>query len=167
MATAFAILLGMCNFVGIFSAPGSETSASHQFEQAARRVNFLVFCYITMYAIVEIQGQQFKAEAGKFLYVHYLGDVKEGDTVEFDRVLLLDADGDVKIGAPTVEGAKVVCEVQTPLVKGEKVIISRKSAARAIAAKTAIASASPRLPSRKSLLKPLKTVESWHTKRCR
>ena len=52
-----------------------------------------------MYAIVEIQGQQFKAEAGKFLYVHYLGDVKEGDTVEFDRVLLLDADGDVKIGA--------------------------------------------------------------------
>ena len=26
-----------------------------------------------MYAIVEIKGQQFKAEAGKFLYVHYLG----------------------------------------------------------------------------------------------
>ncbi|MGN1251487.1 MAG: 50S ribosomal protein L21, partial [Muribaculaceae bacterium] len=45
---------------------------------------------------------------------------------EFDRVLLLDADGDVKIGAPTVEGAKVVCEVQTPLVKGEKVIIFKK-----------------------------------------
>lgn len=126
MAVAFAIFLEMCNFVGIFSAPGSETSAGHQFEQAARRVNFLVFCYITMYAIVEIQGQQFKAEAGKFLYVHYLGDVKEGDTVEFDRVLLLDADGDVKIGAPTVEGAKVVCEVQTPLVKGEKVIIFKK-----------------------------------------
>jgi len=42
-----------------------------------------------MYAIVEIQGQQFKAEPEKFLYVHYLGDAhKEGDTVEFDRVLL-------------------------------------------------------------------------------
>lgn len=27
-----------------------------------------------MYAIVEIQGQQFKAEAGKYLYVHYLGE---------------------------------------------------------------------------------------------
>ena len=65
-----------------------------------------------MYAIVEIQGQQFKAEAGKFLYVHYLGDEKkEGETVEFDRVLLADADGAVKVGAPTVEGAKVVCEV--------------------------------------------------------
>ena len=33
-----------------------------------------------MYAIVEIQGQQFRAEAGKKLYVHYLGDErKEGD----------------------------------------------------------------------------------------
>lgn len=80
-----------------------------------------------MYAIVEIQGQQFKVEAGKYLYVHYLGEaVKEGDTIEFDRVLLADADGDVKIGAPTVAGAKVVCEVATPLVKGEKVIVFKK-----------------------------------------
>ena len=80
-----------------------------------------------MYAIVEIQGQQFKAEAGKFLYVHYLGDAKkEGEEVVFDRVLLADADGDVKIGAPTVEGAKVVCEVATPLVKGDKVLVFKK-----------------------------------------
>ena len=80
-----------------------------------------------MYAIVEIQGQQFKAEAGKFLYVHYLGEnVKEGDQVDFDKVLLVDADGSVKIGAPTVEGAKVVCEVKRPLVKGDKVIVFKK-----------------------------------------
>lgn len=80
-----------------------------------------------MYAIVEIQGQQFKAEAGKFLYVHFLGEeVKEGDAVTFDKVLLVDADGDVKVGAPVVDGAKVVCEVQTPLVKGEKVIVFKK-----------------------------------------
>jgi large subunit ribosomal protein L21 len=80
-----------------------------------------------MYVIVEIQGQQFKAEAGKFLYVHYLGEqVKEGDTVEFDRVLLADADGAINVGAPTVEGAKVVCEVACPLVKGEKVIVFKK-----------------------------------------
>ena len=81
-----------------------------------------------MYAIVEIQGQQFKAEAGKFLYVHYLGDEKkEGETVEFDRVLLVEgADGAVKVGAPTVEGAKVVCEVKRPLVKGDKVIVFKK-----------------------------------------
>ncbi len=80
-----------------------------------------------MFVIVEIQGQQFKAEKDKFLYVHYLGEeVKEGDKVEFDRVLLSDADGDVKVGAPTVEGAKVVCEVAEPLVKGDKVIVFKK-----------------------------------------
>lgn len=80
-----------------------------------------------MYVIVEIQGQQFKAEKDKFLYVHFLGEgVKEGDTVEFDRVLLVDADGDVKVGAPTVEGAKVVCEVKRPLVKGDKVLVFKK-----------------------------------------
>ena len=36
---------------------------------------------------------------------------------------LVDADGAVKVGAPTVEGAKVVCEVVNPLVKGDKVIV--------------------------------------------
>lgn len=80
-----------------------------------------------MYAIVDIQGQQFKAEAGKKLYVHYLGDEKkEGDAVEFEKVLLIDADGAVTVGAPTVEGAKVVCEVKTPLVKGDRVIVFKK-----------------------------------------
>ena len=60
-----------------------------------------------MYAIVEIQGQQFKAEAGKYLYVHYLGEnAKEGESVTFDKVLLVDADGAVKVGAPTVEGGR-------------------------------------------------------------
>ena len=80
-----------------------------------------------MYAIVEIQGQQFKAEAGKYLFVHYLGEeAKAGDSVEFAKVLLIDADGDVKVGAPTVEGAKVVCEVLSPLVKGDKVLVFHK-----------------------------------------
>ena len=80
-----------------------------------------------MYVIIEIQGQQFKAEKDRFLYVHYLGEnVKEGDNVEFDRVLLADNDGDIKVGAPTVEGAKVVCQVEKPLVKGDKVIVFKK-----------------------------------------
>lgn len=80
-----------------------------------------------MYVIVEIQGQQFKAEKGKFLYVHFLGDnVEEKQEVVFDRVLLADVDGEVKVGAPVVEGAKVVCEVERPLVKGDKVIVFKK-----------------------------------------
>ena len=43
-----------------------------------------------MYAIVEINGQQFKAEAGKKLFVNHIKDVEAGKTVEFDRVLLVD-----------------------------------------------------------------------------
>ena len=53
----------------------------------------------------------------------HIKDVEAGKTVEFDKVLLVDADGAVKVGAPTVEGAKVVCEVVNPLVKGDKVIV--------------------------------------------
>ena len=80
-----------------------------------------------MYVIVEIQGQQLIAEKDRFLYVHYLGDkVEEGATVEFDRVLLADVEGEVKVGAPTVEGAKVVCTVEKQLVKGDKVIVFKK-----------------------------------------
>ena len=64
-----------------------------------------------MYAIVEINGQQFKAEQGKKLFVHHIKNSEEGQAVEFDRVLLVDADGAVKVGAPTVEGAKVTGKV--------------------------------------------------------
>ena len=76
-----------------------------------------------MYAIVEINGQQFKAETGMKLYVNHMKDAEVGKTVEFDKVLLVDNEGAVTVGAPTVEGAKVVVEVVNPLVKGEKVIV--------------------------------------------
>lgn len=76
-----------------------------------------------MYAIVEINGQQFKVEQGKKLFVHHIKDAEAGQAVEFEKVLLVDNDGAIKVGAPTVEGAKVVCEVLTPLVKGDKVIV--------------------------------------------
>ena len=79
-----------------------------------------------MYAIVEINGQQFKAEAGKKLFVHHIADAENGQTVEFEKVLLIDNDGTITVGAPTVSGAKVVAEVASPLVKGEKVLIFHK-----------------------------------------
>lgn len=82
--------------------------------------------YKIMYAIVEIQGQQFKVEAGKKLFVHHMQDAETGATVEFDKVLLVDNEGNITVGAPTVEGAKVVCEVVSPLVKGEKVLVFHK-----------------------------------------
>jgi large subunit ribosomal protein L21 len=79
-----------------------------------------------MYAIVEINGQQFKAEKGIKLFVNRIKDAEEGQAVEFDKVLLIDNEGAVTVGAPTVEGAKVEAEVITPLVKGDKVIVFKK-----------------------------------------
>ena len=79
-----------------------------------------------MYVIVEINGQQFKAEEGKKLFVHHIQNAESGAVVEFDKVLLVDNNGEVKVGVPTVEGAKVVCEVLSPLVKGDKVLIFHK-----------------------------------------
>ena len=79
-----------------------------------------------MYAIVEINGQQFKAEAGKKLFVHHIQNAENGATVDFDKVLLVDKDGNITVGAPTVEGAKVVCQVVSNMVKGDKVLVFHK-----------------------------------------
>ena len=79
-----------------------------------------------MYAIVEINGQQFKAEAGKKLFVHHIQNAENGATVEFDKVLLVDKDGNITVGVPTLEGAKVVCQVVSNLVKGDKVLVFHK-----------------------------------------
>ena len=79
-----------------------------------------------MYAIVQIQGQQFKVEADKTLFVHHLAGAEAGQEVEFEDVLLVDNEGAITVGTPTVEGAKVVAEVKTPLVKGDKVIVFHK-----------------------------------------
>ncbi len=82
--------------------------------------------YFKMYVIVEINGQQFKAEQGKKLFVHHIQNAESGAVVEFDKVLLVDNNGEVTVGVPTVEGAKVVCEVLSPLVKGDKVLVFHK-----------------------------------------
>jgi large subunit ribosomal protein L21 len=79
-----------------------------------------------MYVIVEINGQQFKAEEGKKLFVHHIQYAESGAVIEFEKVLLVDKDGAITVGAPTVEGAKVVAEVLSPLVKGDKVLIFHK-----------------------------------------
>ena|SRR6185295_14761615 len=77
-----------------------------------------------MYAIVEIAGQQFKVQKDQRVYVHRL-ETEEGKTVEFDRVLLLDDNGTVSVGAPVIEGVKVKATVLKHL-KGDKVIIFKK-----------------------------------------
>lgn len=77
-----------------------------------------------MYAIVEIAGQQFKVEKDSKIFVHRL-DAEEGATVEFDEVLLLDIDGKVKVGKPTVKAAKISAKV-IGHQKGDKVLVFKK-----------------------------------------
>lgn len=77
-----------------------------------------------MYAIVEIAGQQFKVAKDQKIYVHRLEN-KEGDKVSFDKVLLIDNDGKVNVGAPVIEGASVSAKVLEHL-KGDKVIVFKK-----------------------------------------
>ncbi|EGK02749.1 MAG: 50S ribosomal protein L21 [Dysgonomonas sp.] len=77
-----------------------------------------------MYVIVDIQGQQMKVEVDQKLFVHRI-NAENGSKVEFEKVLLVDKDGAVTVGAPTVEGAKVVVEVISQ-AKGDKVLIFHK-----------------------------------------
>ncbi|MDP3113960.1 MAG: 50S ribosomal protein L21 [Candidatus Cloacimonadaceae bacterium] len=75
-----------------------------------------------MYAIVEISGFQFRAEKNAVLRVPLLNTATPGQTLEFDRVLMLRTEEDIKIGQPVVEGAAVIAEV-IEHGKGKKVII--------------------------------------------
>jgi large subunit ribosomal protein L21 len=77
-----------------------------------------------MYAIVEIAGQQFKVSKDLKVYVHRLSN-EEGSKVSFDKVLLLDDNGNVTLGAPAIEGASVEAKVLQHL-KGDKVIVFKK-----------------------------------------
>lgn len=77
-----------------------------------------------MYVIVDIQGQQMKVEKDQKLFVHRI-NAENGSKVEFEKVLLVDKDGAVTVGAPTVEGAKVVVEVISQ-AKGDKVLVFHK-----------------------------------------
>ena len=77
-----------------------------------------------MYAIVEIAGQQFKVEKDQQIFVHRL-DAEQGTKVSFDKVLLLDNQGKINVGAPAVKGASVTAKVMEHL-KGDKVIVFKK-----------------------------------------
>jgi large subunit ribosomal protein L21 len=77
-----------------------------------------------MYVIVNIAGQQFKVEKEQKIFVHRL-EGKEGDNVEFNEVLLIDKEGSVKVGLPTVEGASVTAKILSH-VKGDKVLVFKK-----------------------------------------
>ncbi len=77
-----------------------------------------------MYAIVDIAGQQFKVKKDQKIFVHRLeGEV--GNQVDFDRVLLIDNDTNIAVGAPVISGAMVSAKILEHL-KGDKVIVFKK-----------------------------------------
>ena len=78
-----------------------------------------------MYAIVDIASQQFKVEAGMEIFVNRL-KADKGAEVEFDKVLLVDNDGAVKVGTPYVEGAVVKATVLDDDAKAKKVLVFKK-----------------------------------------
>jgi ribosomal protein L21 len=77
-----------------------------------------------MYAIVDIAGQQFKVEAGKQIFVNRQA-AEVGASIDFNKVLLVDNEGTVKVGAPYVEGANVKATVLEHC-KADKVLIFKK-----------------------------------------
>ena len=77
-----------------------------------------------MYAIVEIAGQQFKVKKDQEIFVHRL-EGEAGSAVAFDNVMLLDNDGKVTVGTPTIDGAQVKAKIIEHL-KGDKVIVFHK-----------------------------------------
>ena len=63
-----------------------------------------------MYAVLETGSKQYRVAAGDTLEIERL-ETEAGKPVTFDRVLLVNNDGKLSVGAPTVDGAKVVADV--------------------------------------------------------
>jgi len=63
-----------------------------------------------MYAVIKTGGKQYRVTEGETLKVEKLG-VDEGENIEFDQVLMVVDGEDVKIGAPMVDGGKVMATV--------------------------------------------------------
>jgi large subunit ribosomal protein L21 len=74
-----------------------------------------------VYAIIRDRGTQYRVEVGQVLEIALL-DAEPGSQVEFGEVLLVGGDAQTQVGAPMLDGAKVVANVVGE-VKGEKIIV--------------------------------------------
>lgn len=82
-----------------------------------------------MYAVIQSGGKQYRVQPGQLLELELLKGVstERGAQVELDRVLMVDTDDEVKVGRPTVEGARVVAEVLGE-IKGPKITVFKYKA---------------------------------------
>jgi len=74
-----------------------------------------------MYAVIKTGGKQYRVSEGELLKVEKI-EGNKGDTVLFDNVLMVSRDGDIKVGTPVVEGAKVTGEIITEM-KSPKITV--------------------------------------------
>ena len=81
---------------------------------------------LKIYAVIESGGKQYRVSPGATIQVDRL-QVKEGDKITLDRVLLLGDEDKVTVGKPTVAGATVTATVAKE-VKGKKIIVYRYKA---------------------------------------
>ena len=79
-----------------------------------------------MYAIVKTGGKQYKVAEGDVIFVEKL-NANEGDVVTLNEVLACSKDGNLVVGAPTVEGASVTAKV-TEQGKAKKVVVFKYKA---------------------------------------
>jgi large subunit ribosomal protein L21 len=76
-----------------------------------------------MYAVIETGGKQYRVSKGDVIDIERTGD--QGDSLEFDRVLMVGGEGEPRLGTPTLSGAKVSAALLGE-VRGDKVIVFKK-----------------------------------------
>lgn len=74
-----------------------------------------------MYAVIESGSKQYRVAEGDVIEVETL-PVEPGKEVELERVLMVSKDGGIKVGTPTIEGAKVTATVKSH-GRGKKIIV--------------------------------------------
>ena len=78
------------------------------------------FSEVSMYAIVEVLGKQYRVQEGNKVVVDLMNAEKDSE-VSLDRVLMIGGES-TKIGTPVVEGAKVTAKVVDHIL-GDKVVV--------------------------------------------
>ncbi|MGM0395476.1 MAG: 50S ribosomal protein L21 [Bacillota bacterium] len=79
-----------------------------------------------MYAIIETGGKQYKVQEGDVVFVEKL-NAEEGESVNFDKVLLMSNDSGITPGKPFIEGAKVEGKVLAH-GKSKKIVVFKYKA---------------------------------------
>lgn len=87
-----------------------------------------------MYAVIETGGKQYRVEEGDTLYVEKL-NAEVGETINFDKVLILSKDGELLAGKPFVDGVKVEGSVLDQ-GKAKKIIVFKYKAKKNYRKKT-------------------------------